>query len=461
MLQCLRLILFFALPAVFALPLAGQTEVDQSEAAEYRVYTEHPRLLLRPQRLRLLKRERERQSMRWRQFDALISGDAAMPEPGFALALYYAVSGNAAIGKKAVSWALGPGADIRQIALVYDWCLDVLSEEQNKALTAKLMKALKAPEESKRSLAQQRDRAFAAIVIAEQNQDLAETVLRTLTESWWRRSLSPKLNAGANLDPGGEVQSLFELLHAIRDNLTIDLRSDSPAYFKALPSYQVICNYPAPYPTPENEFRIPIFSGNGEPDLRRAALSRAAGLSIVAYDNNALESQFLQGWLIQDRFILKGVFGAPYEFLWANPYQPGLSYAHLPLILHDERSGALFIRSSWDEDAVWFALADGEAQLFRDGQIVVLSQKGPLAAKPEPIPIGTSSIVAFRPGFRCTAQGSAMFIIGAKPRTKYDVEVDDEELTELETDAAGTLELRFAAGNAPGVRVKESSYGSQ
>jgi hypothetical protein len=54
-----------------------------------------------------------------------------------------------------------------------------------------------------------------------------------------------------------------------------------------------------------------------------------------------------------------------------------------------------------------------------------------------------------------------MFIIGAKPRTKYDVEVDDEELTELETDAAGTLELRFAAGNAPGVRVKESSYGSQ
>ena len=33
---------------------------------EYRVYTEHPRLLLRSQRLRLLKRERERQSMRWR-----------------------------------------------------------------------------------------------------------------------------------------------------------------------------------------------------------------------------------------------------------------------------------------------------------------------------------------------------------------------------------------------------------
>jgi hypothetical protein len=408
-----------------------------------------------------MKRERERQSMRWRQFDALISGNATMPEPGFALALYYAVSGNASIGKKAVAWALGTGSDIRQIAMVYDWCQDLLSEQQSQGLTAKLMKALTVADAAQRSVSRQRDRAFAAIAIAEQNQDAAENALRSLTESWWRAWLSPKLNSGANLDPGEEVQALFELLHAVRDNLTIDLRSDSPEYFKALPSYQVICNYPAPYPTPENEFRIPIFSGNGEPDLRRAALSRAAGLSIVAYDNNALESQFLQGWLIQDRFMLKGVFGAPYEYLWANPYQPGLSYAHLPLLLHDQRSGSLFIRSSWDEDALWFALADGEAQLFRDGQIVVLSQTGPLAAKPEPIAIGKSSIVAFRPGFRCTAEGESMFVIGAKPRTKYDVEVDDEELAELETDTAGTLELRFVPGEAPGVRIRESSYGGK
>lgn len=454
--QRLRLIAFFALLAV-TVPLLDA----QSEAPEYRVYTEHPRLLLRPQRLRLLKRERERQSMRWRQFDALISGHAAMPEPGFALALYYAVSGNAAVGNQAVAWALGPGADIRQIALVFDWCQDLLSEPQAQALTAKLMKALTPAEGADGSVNRQRDRAFAAMAMAEHNQDAAQTTLRNLTEKWWRTELSPSLNAGANLDPGEEVQALFEILHAIRDNLTMDLRADSPGYFKALPEYQVICNYPAPYPAPENEFRIPLFSGDGEPDLRRAALSRAAGLSIVAYDNNALESQFLQGWLIQDRFMLKAPFGAPYEFLWANPYQPGLSYAHLPLVLHDDRSGSLFIRSSWDEDALWFALAGGEAQLFRDGQIVVLSQKGPVAAKPAPIVIGKSSVVLYRPDFRCIAEGASLFIIGAKPHTKYDVEVDDEELAELETDAAGTLELRLGAEEAPGVRLKESWHGSK
>ena len=63
---------------------------------EYRVYTEHPRLFLTPQRLRLLKRERDRDSMRWRQFDLLVRAAAQMREPGFALALHYAVSGDAA-----------------------------------------------------------------------------------------------------------------------------------------------------------------------------------------------------------------------------------------------------------------------------------------------------------------------------------------------------------------------------
>ena len=41
---------------------------------EFRVYTEHPRLILTAQRLRLLKRERERESQRWRQFELLVKG---------------------------------------------------------------------------------------------------------------------------------------------------------------------------------------------------------------------------------------------------------------------------------------------------------------------------------------------------------------------------------------------------
>ena len=46
----------------------------------FRVYTEGPRLLLRPQRLRLLRRERERRSLRWDQFETLWTANAPFPE---------------------------------------------------------------------------------------------------------------------------------------------------------------------------------------------------------------------------------------------------------------------------------------------------------------------------------------------------------------------------------------------
>ena len=109
------------------------------------VSTEHPRLLLRPQRLRLLRRERERASPRWEQFSALVAGNAPMPERGFALALYYQVARDAAAGKEAIAFALGPSADLRQQALVYDWCQDLLTDTQRSGLAAKLEKGIAEP----------------------------------------------------------------------------------------------------------------------------------------------------------------------------------------------------------------------------------------------------------------------------------------------------------------------------
>ena len=85
-----------------ALSLAGLLAQDP----DLRVYTEHPRLFLRPQRLRLLQREKQRDSQRWRQFALLMAGRTPMPEPGFAEALYFRVGGVADAGKRAVAWAL-------------------------------------------------------------------------------------------------------------------------------------------------------------------------------------------------------------------------------------------------------------------------------------------------------------------------------------------------------------------
>src|SRR2546425_548381 len=108
--------------------LPAQTVEDSLD-----IYTEHPRLFLRPQRLRLLQRERERRTTCWVQFETLMNGKVQMPEMGFAQALYYQASGDAEAGRQAVRWALGPAADLRQLALVFDWCQAALTEPQSKA----------------------------------------------------------------------------------------------------------------------------------------------------------------------------------------------------------------------------------------------------------------------------------------------------------------------------------------
>src|SRR5215469_519795 len=129
------------------------------------VSTDHPRLFLRPQRLRLLRRERERQSMRWQQFEALVGGNAPMTEPGFALALYYEVSSDQSAGRKAIAWALSPSAsDLRQLALVYDWCQPLLSDMEKRSLAARVLKGIAEPAPDE-SISTARSRALAAIAL--------------------------------------------------------------------------------------------------------------------------------------------------------------------------------------------------------------------------------------------------------------------------------------------------------
>ena len=431
-----------------ALPAAAQDEI-------FRVYTEHPRLFLRPQRLRLLKREHERQSMRWEQLNRLLRGGLDMPEPGFVWALDYQVTGDAAAAKKAVEWALGAtgATDLRQLALVFDWCQDALTAPQRASLAAKIRSLLAQPPRIA-TLPVWRGRILAAIAIAETDPEFTETLLREAVTQWWRKDFAPELGTPAAYIDGGDVFPLAEILHAVRDNLNIDLREARIEWFEKLPAYHVASHYPAPYPAAENEYRIPAFIGKGEPDLNGAALSRAAGFALVAYDNNATPSQFLQGWLIQDRFLLRGAFGSPYEFLWANPYQPGLSYMHLPLVFHDNSTGALFIRATWEENSPWFGVVAGQRQLFHDGAVTVLNGK---LQRVDPFDLGPAAVVFASGGATFPAGHQSIFVVGLKPGAAYEVETDDEEMRELRTDIGGTLEIKFPKARDARVRIRRSS----
>lgn len=435
------------IPLLFLL-MAGSLLAQDDE---FRVYTDAPRLLLTAQRLRLLQRERERQSMRWQQFDALVAGGAPMPEPALAWALYYRVAKDSAAGKKAVDWALTDAAsDLRQLALVFDWCGPAMSPAQADRLGAKIERALAAPTPS--DVTGQSARALAAIAISDRRPDHGESLLKPIIDQWWRGNIIKRVQAGEPAIPREQTYALYELLHAVRDNLKIDLREAAPAYFKTLPTDHLMGHYPSSYQGPENDYRVPVYVRDGEPNLTDAVLSRAAELAMVAFDSNAAENQWVQGWLMQDRFMMRGALGTPYEFLWANPYQPGLSYFLAPLVFHDASTGHLFARSSWDEDAIWVGYFDGRLQLFRDGQIQTL-KAGAVAD-----PLRVSGIVVFSAGdrdaYRFRVDQEQTFVIGLAPHALYDVEIDDQELWEEETDPGGTLVLALPEGADAGVRIR-------
>ncbi len=424
---------------------------------EFKIYADHPRLLLPARRLKLIRREKQRQSIRWNQFQAVISSKGELPEKGFALALYHIAAEDAATGKAAVQWALGPGNDLRQLALVYDWCFDIMTDGEKSLLAGKMQKAM-AKEAQSQTVAAVRDRVLAAVALADHVPDAPEKTLRGFWNDWWMGKTVPALRNNRAAFALTDSYPLMEILHVIHDNLNFDMRDNALGFFKDFPVQRVLSCYPAVLPAADNFYRVPQYAGLGEPDVAQAIMSRAADLSIVAFDANAVEHQFVQGWLIQDRFIMRGASGVPYEFLWANPYQPGLSYHHLPHYFHDPKAGMLFMRSSWEEDAIWLSYrAGGEIELFMDGRRSGLKP----AALKEALPIGDHLVMLGEKEMQFTLNlpnATRYFLLGLKPNAWYEMEVDDEELRDERSDAGGILVLSFPASSGIGVRLRESAH---
>jgi hypothetical protein len=221
-----------------------------------------------------------------------------------------------------------------------------------------------------------------------------------------------------------------------------------------------MAHYPPPFPASENEYRIPADTEIDKrgPDLSKAVLSRAAELAMVAFDSNAPETQLLQGFLMNDRFVMRGTAGIAYELLWANPYQPGLSYYHVPLAQHDGIGGQLFVRSAWEDDASWIGFFDGQLQLFADGSVTRIDPK--LAHEPMDIEEATVFFARNANKFRVLRHKTEgvedsfvdVFIVGLEPGRPYHVEVDSEEMSEEIADPGGIIFLPGVPAGA-GVRL--------
>lgn len=313
----MRKLTLAVLALLISLSANGDAQTDQQS----------PHLLLTPQRLRRLKRDRERQTVRWVDFENRVENVPDSPERGFELALYYAVTGDQARGREAISWALQPHhGDHRQMALVLDWCAPLLSDQQRKTLTERAGTFVITAAFERFTMG--RDVLFSLIAAGKPISDYTESQ---------RKSFIDELQGGAFTDPQ-RLYAACEFLMAYRTAERTDLREDAAHFFSNLPT----------------EFLLSLKPDKVEhPDW----MTHIAALALIAVDPNLQGSQFLQGWAMEDRQMLRDGPGVAYEFLWADPYLPGVGYQNLDLWVYDPDAGRLFARSNWTPQACWIAIS--------------------------------------------------------------------------------------------------------
>ncbi len=345
---------------------------------EYRVYEDHPRLFLEPDRLKRLRKDVERRSARWERLRRLTEENVPLPEEPLVRALQFQAAGDEGAGRRAAAWAVSKAedskgferlADLRLGSLVFDWCYELFTEEERARVAGALGKAAGgAAGASGVDPGEVRSAALAAMAVAG---DWAgsESALADLVERRWKTEILPALRRGRLTDRAEDLLAVIEFCHAVRNNLQLELWQEGIDVFKSLPFGLILRYYPEPLRTKGGVFRQPATLTTVETDAEvEATVSRIAELLLVAYENTWEEYQFLQGWLRHDEYSLTNPLGAPYEFLWLNPYLPGLSYFSAPGVVHDELRGRLFARAGWQEGDLWAGYFNSELQMFAEGR---------------------------------------------------------------------------------------------
>ena len=429
--------------------------------ADYRVYTKHPRLWLDGGRLDRLRHEVQRETDRWRQLEMLSRSGASFPEEPLWLALQFQVTGSQEAGRKAVEWALGraqssgkfsdPG-DLRLGAVVFDWCHELLSPQERERLAGPLGKAAQAIASGHGlETGPLRSAVLAAVAVADEWDGASQTLLQ-LIDGRWRGEIEPKLLRGETPDRAGELMAMLEIFHAVRYNLQQDLWRESDAVFRPLPRVEMLRYYPAPLETPTGSLRELAQPSAVKLDAKAESVpARIAEMLLVAYESTLEEYQFLQGWIRHDAFVLRDPYGAVYEFIWINPYLPGLSYSTSPLVAHDEVRGRVFARKGWDDDDVWAGYLNGELQVYGDGHLMVIGPE----TRQAPLEFAGAAIVLARLPMKFEVEvppsvggreARVIYIVGLREGTSYDVKVDRSHFRPYVAGKGGIVVLRNEAG---------------
>lgn len=422
---------------------------------DFRVYRDHPRLFLEPDRLARLRKEVDRESLRWQSLRDLVDSGIPFPEQPLVDALRYQVEGIGDAGSRAAAWSvrlasqgISTAAELRQAALVYDWCRDRFDagarESARDAIAGAIGELLP---QAGLEVGLVRGAILASIALAG-DWDGSEPALAELLNAHWDREVRPALESGGLTDDGAALVAVLETSLAVRHNLEIDLLRPATEALAALVRTRLLSYYPADVRTAEGTARRPSHFGPDEQAARiQAPLYRLAEMLLVAYESNLQEFQFVQGWIRDDSYRLQSPMFAPYEFLWINPYLPGLTAQSAPLLAYDPVRGRLYGRQSWDRPTTWIGFAGGRLEILDGGSLSATdSLTGlPPIYFPEAVLVPIESpgrvFLKWEPPGQEPPENAWIYLMGLKPFETYGLKVGRREPRVVEAGAGGFIVL--------------------
>ncbi len=379
-----------------------------------------PKLLLTAQQLKRLGRERTRKTERWTNFENRINSSPESPERGFELALYYAITRDEEAGRRAIEWALDHPGEVRQVALVADWCADKFTESQHRQLFAAASKANLSQPVAGLDPLRYRDLLFLQTVVGPS--------FPPSYEAWWNSIvdvLAKRDNTWLSDPP--QLYALCEILEVVRENTRVDLRADHLAAFQNLPSEYLLSLHPRQLEKPTWQMR-------------------AAALALIGIDPNLASAQYVQGWAMEDPRVMREGPGVAYEFFWADPYLPGLSFYNLDPWAYDADAGLLYARIDWEPDSCWIRISAAGASPDQTG--AVAEENCPADWREKPFEAGHLTLFPFHGGCldlpkvpkSMGANGPSFLAWGMKPNTKITT-TEAKKTTFTHADRAGMLRI--------------------
>ncbi len=430
--------------------------------AEFRVYSEHPRLFLEPARLERLRKDVGRETLRWQALRDLFDAGTAFPEQPLVDALRLQVEGTEETGRRAVDWGrqlardgIRTAGDLRQAAIVYDWCHGILATDVREDLRTAIARAIEEVlPTANAGVVLVRAAILASIAIAGEWAG-SERALSVLVGNHWNGDLLPELEAGGLSDDGASLIAVIEATLAVRRNLEIDLLRPATESLASLVRTRLLSYYPLDIETAAGPARRPSHFGSDDAQAsRQAPLYRIADMLLVAYESNLREFQFIQGWLRDDNYMLRTPRWSPYEFLWVNPYLPGLTPQSAPTLAHDGVRGRLFGRRHWQRPTTWIGYSDGRLELLtEDGSSTIDTFDGlePLyfpEAVVVPVRPPSRFVLTWQPAGEPVPEVVNIVLIGLQSGDTYGLKVAGRAAGLVEAGPGGILIVR-ADVNAP------------